>query len=141
MLIAADDLYGAAYFQLLEFLQHTLAFFSVARAREQQTKVVERGFVVRFGVNRLTKRSNRFRRLLLLRKDLSDVDVCANVVRVDLQNFVKLRDRFIKAILRAGNQSQNVMRLRRIRRLSRSALSSTVSPFEGAAVNPSAASL
>src|SRR5437588_5037833 len=108
-IICSDRGAGPTFFKLLKFLEHPLRFNSITRARQQNPEVVERGFVVRLSLERLTKSGNRFDVLFLLAEYLPQIDVRTDVVRIDFQHTLKFGECFIKPILRSGDQSQNVM--------------------------------
>ncbi len=48
----------------------------------------------------------------MLRINLTEIDVCADIFRVVFQNFIKSGDGVFGAILRFGDESENILRLR-----------------------------
>jgi hypothetical protein len=99
----------AALFELLELVNQLLAFVAFPRARQQQPEVVKRRFVVRLGGNGATKSRKGLRVISLLDEYLAKIHVRSGIVAVDFQNLLKLCDCFIEAVLRARNESEQVM--------------------------------
>src|SRR5260370_40067910 len=124
-IICAQGGAGAALLELLKFLNQPLAFLSFSRTRQQQTKIVESGFVVRFGLNRSTKSADRFVIFLLLHKDLANINVRTYIGCIYLQHLLKFSDGFLEAVLRSRDQSENVVRRGRVRVLRQSLFSSS----------------
>src|SRR5882672_12014773 len=108
-IICAQRGAGPALLELLKLLNQPLAFRSFSGARQQQAQIVEGSFVVRFSLNSFAKRGDCFLILFLLHEDLTDVYVCTNIGSINLQHLSEFSDRFVKAVLRPRNQSENVM--------------------------------
>ena len=114
-IVCADSCAGAALAELLKFLKHALAFFFRARAGEHNSQVVQGRFVIWFSCQRFAERRGSLLILLLLHVNLANVDVGRDVFIVDCEHALKFFDCVVEPIVDAGNQSQDVMRLRRAR--------------------------
>src|SRR6266478_5032530 len=111
---------GPALLELLKLLNQPLAFRSFTGARQQQAQIVEGSFVVGFSLNSFAKSVDRFLIPFLLHKDLANVYVCTDIGSINLQHLSEFSDRSVKTVLRAGDQSENVVRLRGVPTLSQS---------------------
>src|SRR5260370_37456562 len=110
-IICAQGGAGAALLELLKFLNQPLAFLSFSRTRQQQTKIVESGFVVRFGLNRWTKSAYRFVIFLLLHKDLPNINVRTDIGCIYVHHRLKFSAGFLESVLRPRDQSDTGVRL------------------------------
>ncbi len=83
-IIVAECCAGAAVSQLLKLCDDLLPFFALARTYQRGAEIVERGGVVRFHRHRGAQDCDRFRILSLLRVELAQVYIGADVLLIDL---------------------------------------------------------
>ena len=102
--------------QSLKPPEHLLAFGALARAVQRLGEAVDCRRVVRLGFDRALERGDGLRILLFLRMDLADLDVGRGVSRVDREDFVEFRERFVVMLLVPERRRQRVMSVRAVGR-------------------------
>src|ERR1700752_24255 len=83
-IILTDSCGATTLTQVLKTRRRGLTFFALARAHKGLAQVIQRCRIVGLGRECNSKRSYCFRVLALLRVDLAQIDVCADVVGIDL---------------------------------------------------------
>ena len=106
----------AGFAQRLELRDRLLPFLGLAGPRQRDAEVVERGHVVRLRRDRRPQQLEGAVVLALLHRELRQVHAGAEVGVVDGQHLRELGVGDVGLILGLGDQAEDVVRLRRVRR-------------------------
>ena len=105
-----DPVAGRA--KCLRALQHPLAFFTLAGARQRQAEAVGCGHVVRLVSDRRTQHGNGLSILAILQVNLTEIDAGPGVVGIDLAHALEKARGVFVAVFGAGDEAKHVRRLK-----------------------------